>query len=186
MHSVAWLWRSWLRRLPACTVTLDLRWSHVAVSDDMDPLGSPAGRGSGGLGVGPDARASAAVKRLPVWYLAEVAQGVLPLAVTELIELCEGLHQVKSVTIPMLNRVRSASSVSIKSQRHLHQSAAYSTWHFRASSLTLHVAQANYPAPAFLSSSFTQWRRAGGTNYIIVSIAGEIVYPGITSNQNTW
>ena len=112
MHSVAWLWRSWLRRLPACTVTLDLRWSHVAVSDDMDPLGSPAGRGSGGVRAGPDTRASAAVKRLPVWYLAEVAQGVLPLAVTELIELCEGLHQVKSVTIPMLNRVRSTPSAS--------------------------------------------------------------------------
>ncbi len=41
--------------------------------------------------------------------------------------------------------------------------------------LTIHVAQANYPAPAFLSSSFTQWRRAGGTNYIIVSIAGEVI-----------
>jgi hypothetical protein len=72
----------------------------------MDPLGSPQGRGassnqrdSGG------GRAPVAARRLPVWYLAEVAQGVLPLAVTELIELCEALHQVKSVTIPMLNRV---------------------------------------------------------------------------------
>ena len=98
--SVAWLWRSWLRRLPACTVTLDLRWSHVAVSDDMDPLGSRQGRGAGSHRASP-----AAARRLPVWYLAEVAQGVLPLAVTELIELCEGLQQVKSVTIPMLNRV---------------------------------------------------------------------------------
>ena len=104
-RSIAWLWRSWLRCLPACTVTLDLRWSHVAVSDDMDPLGTPAGRPAGHRLSG-DMRGPAAVKRLPVWYLAEVAQGVLPLAVTELIELCEGLHQVKSVTIPMLNRVR--------------------------------------------------------------------------------
>ena len=104
--SVAWLWRSWLRRLPACTVTLDLRWSHVAVSDDMDPLGSPQGRGASSTHRAlADARSPLAARQLQVWYLAEVAQGVLPLAVTELIELCEGLHQVKSVTIPMLNRV---------------------------------------------------------------------------------
>ena len=79
------------------------------MSDDMDPLGSPTGRGAAGHRTSSDARASAAVRRLPVWYLAEVAQGVLPLAVTELIELCEGLHQVKSVTVPMLNRVRSTA-----------------------------------------------------------------------------
>ena len=88
------------------------------MSDDMDPLSSPAGRGSGGLRAGHDARALGAVKRLPVWYLAEVAQGVLPLAVTELIELCEGLHQVKSVTVPMLNRVRRTLTVLVGFQRH--------------------------------------------------------------------
>lgn len=46
------------------------------------------------------------VGRLPVWYLAQVAQGVLPLAVTDLIELCERLRHLKSVSVPMLIRVR--------------------------------------------------------------------------------
>ena len=60
LRSVALAWRSWLHSLPAASVTLDLRWSHVAVSDDMDPLsaaghhhpqGVPAAaRGGGGSG----------------------------------------------------------------------------------------------------------------------------------------
>lgn len=115
--SIARLWRSVLHTLPDSSVTLDLRWSHIAVSDDMDPLSSASHhrphnrhssvpgshgshssvmRGGGALPV---------PETLPVWFLAEIAQGVCPLAVTDLLEMCDRLQLLKSVSVAMLTRV---------------------------------------------------------------------------------
>lgn len=55
-RSVAQAWRSWLHGLPEASVTLDLRWSHVAVSDDMDPIGAAGHHHRQGGGGPPAAR----------------------------------------------------------------------------------------------------------------------------------
>lgn len=87
-----------LHSLPDSSVTLDLRWSHVAVSDDMDPLSSASHHR-------PHNRHPSVPETLPVWFLAEIAQGVCPLAVTDLLEMCDRLQLLKSVSVAMLTRV---------------------------------------------------------------------------------